>query len=79
MRETCELVARRAYLPVVYCFEGKPMSRGMSMTGAARGTLDRCGSKETLRRRSALAITETDERLIAALASIGLRRRPKNG
>jgi hypothetical protein len=31
------------------------------------------------RRRSELAITETDERLIAALASMGLKRIPKNG
>ena len=31
------------------------------------------------RSRSAFAITETDERLIAALASIGERRRPKLG
>jgi hypothetical protein len=35
--------------------------------------------RSALRRRSALAITETEERLMAALASMGLRSQPKNG
>jgi hypothetical protein len=34
---------------------------------------------EILRKRSAFAITETELKLIAAPAIIGLRRRPKNG
>ena len=33
----------------------------------------------TLRRRSALAITDTELKVIAALAIIGLSSRPKNG
>ena len=35
--------------------------------------------RSVLRRRRALAITDTELRLIAALASMGLRSQPKNG
>jgi serine/threonine protein kinase len=44
--------------------------------------IDEFGSKNqraTLRRRKALAMTETELKLIAALASIGLRSQPKIG
>ena len=37
------------------------------------------GYSSTCRRRSALAITETELRLMAALAIIGLSKRPKTG
>ena len=39
----------------------------------------RSGYSLTVRNRSALAITETELKLIAAPAIIGLRRTPKNG
>jgi hypothetical protein len=56
---------------------------------SAQDDFDLCGSvpthtsercyKRTLRRRSALAITDTELKLMAAAAKIGLRRIPKNG
>jgi len=45
--------------------------------GPAQGQAERYSS--TRRSRSALAITDTELKLIAALATIGLRRTPSQG
>lgn len=45
---------------------GRPQTAGLSQSA-------------TLRRRRALAITETELKLMAALASIGLSSQPRNG
>jgi len=53
----------------------------LSFLAACGDIPDLCGSchKTSLRRRSALPMTETDERLMAALAIMGDSSRPNTG
>lgn len=63
------------------------MTKGVDGAGAAavagtdNGSNQIAGAnyKVTLRSRNAFAITETELKLMAAPAMMGLRRRPKNG
>ena len=53
--------------------------RDLATCSEMRSTATGRGYNSTDRSRSALAITETELKLIAAPAIIGLRRTPKNG
>ena len=59
--------SKRKTHSAAYRLEGSPLSNPVSPPS------------ETKRRRSALAMTETELRLMAAPATIGLRSRPKTG
>ena len=77
-----------AELPTVVRIEGRPkklpgrvQAKGQTRYGKLREPSQQDGQnyKSVRRSLSALVMTETELRLIAALAMIGDRRRPKNG
>src|SRR5712692_3714091 len=53
--------------------------RELKNSGSAKRSEPRNAYRETLRRRRAVAMTETELKLIAALASMGLSNQPKMG
>ena len=72
--EALDVVTLRDRREVFGRFDQKPHAKLLGLT-----QLNARPYKRALRKRRALAITETDDRLIAAAAMMGLRRSPKNG